>query len=562
MNTPSNSKKVSFSRQDKNSRRQRALKDRQIVSLTRQIDETLQKSIDDTDFIVFDLETTGGNPERNGITEIYALHYKEGKVFNDFHSMVNPKRNIPRIVREITGISNQMVRHAPTIQQVMPSFLDFIGDKILVSHNIIGDLIFLKHFSRVACKVQLENKYLCTHLLTELLIPESPSKSLGGLVDYLNLPKDTMHRAKADALATLELFKVLLKKLSNRFGDLSLEDTIRTQGEIESCLKLGWAIDRSFDELPEKPGLLRFLDIEHNVLFTTSSYNIKKTAFHLEKSPAKLARPLVKKLLKSHDFSFKVLPDILTAMHEESIETDKKNLSYPAFKWHLRYITTFYIKVLNEKEILMGIGQLSPGVNFAVGPIHDKKEALNYLKDLADFFSVNLSRQTITLAKEEQKALVSLLDNSKKLTRFLNVSKIILSLLWNINKSGNFKNIKSLIKILRNQYLKKHTVLSQENGVIRCYDEQEKKCRIYPVINGSAKLNPMIFKDWKSWLKSKQCQEFLLEIKKKDSTGDKAISLSSKAEANIMNQTLWMIYGKTQSKKNKNFFSVKDISKQ
>src|SRR4051812_544855 len=76
-------------------------------------------------FIVFDIETTGGNPTRNGITEICALKYSDGKVQDTFYSLVNPRIPIPPIVQKMTGITNQTVRKAPLIETVFPPFLEF-----------------------------------------------------------------------------------------------------------------------------------------------------------------------------------------------------------------------------------------------------------------------------------------------------------------------------------------------------------------------------------------------------------------------------------------------------
>ena len=84
----------------------------------------LEKPLDKINCVVFDIETTGGNPERNGITEIFAIHFVKGKVGATFHSLVDPGIRIPPIVRRMTGITNRMVKKEPVIEEVMPKFLD------------------------------------------------------------------------------------------------------------------------------------------------------------------------------------------------------------------------------------------------------------------------------------------------------------------------------------------------------------------------------------------------------------------------------------------------------
>ena len=89
-------------------------------------------------FVCFDIETTGGNPERNGITEIFAVRYIDGVEAETFYSMVNPKIPIPPIVRRMTGITNRMVKKEPVIEEVMPKFLEFLKTTYLFPTTQLG----------------------------------------------------------------------------------------------------------------------------------------------------------------------------------------------------------------------------------------------------------------------------------------------------------------------------------------------------------------------------------------------------------------------------------------
>ena len=95
----------------------------------------LNISLKEGRYTIFDIETTGGNPERNGITEIFALRFHNGEVIDTFYSMVNPKVRIPPIVRRMTGITDKMVRDAPSIECIMPRFVDFIENDICKIKN-------------------------------------------------------------------------------------------------------------------------------------------------------------------------------------------------------------------------------------------------------------------------------------------------------------------------------------------------------------------------------------------------------------------------------------------
>ena len=129
---------------------------RAFLSASEVTTQALGSRLFETSVVVFDIETTGGNPDRNGITEISALRYYKGEVVDKFYSLVNPQVPIPGIVRRMTGITNKMVKDAPLIDEVMPKIINFIGSDVLVSHNTIGDLRFLRHFAAEVA-AQLKN---------------------------------------------------------------------------------------------------------------------------------------------------------------------------------------------------------------------------------------------------------------------------------------------------------------------------------------------------------------------------------------------------------------------
>ena len=109
-----------------------------------------------------------------------------------------------------------MVKDAPLISEIMPKLIEFIGDSVLVSHNTIGDLKFLRYFAFKNENYNLNNFFLCTHLLSEKLIADAKDKSLKGLSQHLGFPLDSSHRAEVDTDMTLGLFEELLVRLKDR----------------------------------------------------------------------------------------------------------------------------------------------------------------------------------------------------------------------------------------------------------------------------------------------------------------------------------------------------------
>ena len=144
----------------------------------------LLKSPRQLQFVFFDLETTGGNPSNSEVIEIAAIKEQDGKEIGRFQTLVNPRRHIPRPVREITGIDQSMVRDAPVIEDVVDDLLAFLGDSVLVSHGVLNDFSFIAHYARALRAKELANFYVCTHLLVSNYLPNIPVKSLSGVANY------------------------------------------------------------------------------------------------------------------------------------------------------------------------------------------------------------------------------------------------------------------------------------------------------------------------------------------------------------------------------------------
>ncbi|HMS40016.1 MAG TPA: exonuclease domain-containing protein, partial [Pyrinomonadaceae bacterium] len=105
----------------------------------------LNRKLHETDYVVFDLETTGAKCPPCRVTEIGAYRVSNGKIVDEFHTLVNPESPIPFFITQLTGISDAMVRHEPKFREIANDFLEFIGDSVLVAHNAHFDLRFLNH---------------------------------------------------------------------------------------------------------------------------------------------------------------------------------------------------------------------------------------------------------------------------------------------------------------------------------------------------------------------------------------------------------------------------------
>ncbi|MBT4446642.1 hypothetical protein HOA92_06760 [archaeon] len=166
-------------------------------------------------FTIIDIETTGLSKYHDKITEIAAVRIQNGQIVEEFQSLVNPETSIPRFITKLTGIDNEMVKDAPNIQQVLPSFINFLKDDTFVAHNATFDFGFLEHNCLKHHNHKLENTKLCTRKLANRLFPQLPRKRLGDLCNHLEIHNSAAHRAMGDVKATVGVFHAMLDKMHN-----------------------------------------------------------------------------------------------------------------------------------------------------------------------------------------------------------------------------------------------------------------------------------------------------------------------------------------------------------
>lgn len=162
-------------------------------------------------YTILDIETTGGKFNEEGITEIAIYKYDGHTVVDQFISLINPEKEIQKFVVQLTGINNKMLQNAPKFYEVAKRIIEITKDCTLVAHNTSFDYRILKtEFDRLG--YDFNRNTLCTVELSQQLILDQPSYSLGKLIKALGIPMTDRHRATGDALATVQLFKLLLEK--------------------------------------------------------------------------------------------------------------------------------------------------------------------------------------------------------------------------------------------------------------------------------------------------------------------------------------------------------------
>ena len=187
-------------------------------------------NIEDATYAVLDIETTGLSKETDKITEFGIMKIKNGEIIDTFECFVNPEREIPAKVVEVTHITNEMVKDADTIDKVMPKVLDFIGDSIVVAHNADFDIGFIKRNAEIL-GLEFSNTYIDTLALAKALFPDFKKYKLGIIAEKLDIKVEVAHRALADVETLVAVFNVMIKKL--------LEKEITKANEIDEKLADG-----------------------------------------------------------------------------------------------------------------------------------------------------------------------------------------------------------------------------------------------------------------------------------------------------------------------------------
>lgn len=223
-------------------------------------------------FVVLDVETTGGSPATGSLTEVAAARYRGGELLGTYRTFVRPDVRIPPHITALTGISDEMVADAPSVGEMLPSFLEFVGGAVIVGHNIRFDLSFLNHALEATDRPRLTNASVDTLALARRLVRDMvPNCKLGTLASSLRLDHQPSHRALDDVLATGDLLHLMIER-AGTYGIMALDELLnlpRLVGHPQSA-KL-----RLTTRLPHRPGVYWFTDAAGNVLYVGKATDLQ-----------------------------------------------------------------------------------------------------------------------------------------------------------------------------------------------------------------------------------------------------------------------------------------------
>lgn len=270
-------------------------------------------------YAILDIETTGGKFNEEGITEIAIYKFDGHTVVDQFITLVNPEKEIQPFVVQLTGINNNMLRNAPKFHEVAKRIIEITEDCIVVAHNSSFDYRILKtEYNRLGYEYKRDS--LCTVELSRKLIPEQPSYSLGKLCKAIGIPMSDRHRASGDALATIQLFKILLEKDSDKS---ILESSIKLFDNSKIIEKL----KKIIDVIPTVMGIYYLHREDGHIIFMGKGNNIKNEVNNQFLKTTKRAKNIQEKTVSiSYETTGNLLITNLKFYSELEINKPKYNL--------------------------------------------------------------------------------------------------------------------------------------------------------------------------------------------------------------------------------------------
>ncbi len=263
-------------------------------------------------FAIIDIETTGGSAKLEKITEIAVYLHDGEKITGEYNTLVNPERNIPYYITNLTGITNEMVENAPRFYEIAKQIVELTEGRIFVAHNARFDYSFIRQEFK-SLGYNFKRSILDTVSLSRRLFPGYRSYSLGNICRELKIEINDRHRASGDALATVKLFEILIE----RDRELSCGNSGLIRNTRLS--KLNPHLDLSkIESIPDEPGIYYFYNDNGDLIYIGKSRNLQqRISTHLSNNTTNRAMEM-RDLIA--DISWELTGSELIALLRESYE--------------------------------------------------------------------------------------------------------------------------------------------------------------------------------------------------------------------------------------------------
>ncbi len=359
--------------------------------------------ISELSFCVIDLETTGGNLQHDKIIEIGLVKVEKLKIVSEKSYLVNPEKEIPEFIQKLTNIKTIDVQNAPRIEEIINEIIHFIGDSIIVAHNTSFDIPFLNAILDRLGKNKLENKVLCTNVMTKHLIPEIMNSNLNYMSNLFDIEHAHAHRAIEDAKATTELLLIYLEIFIDK-GIRKINQLYYPRNKFELD-RLHYDRSTTLDEIYENiinhetPMLITMKGDKGIILASIPIESPKQEIAFIKEIMAlcdwhiisiKLIGPIIEGIFQFNNHLLKYPPEIknklisyLTKRYEYKAEKEN-NIFKPV---DLDFVITPHL--IREQLVVYSFLNLNPATRFIFKFPHQKKKMFQHLISQINRYEVN-----------------------------------------------------------------------------------------------------------------------------------------------------------------------------
>ncbi len=381
-------------------------------------------------YAIIDIETTGGQYNAEGITEIAIYKFDGVELVDQFISLVNPEIPIQPFVVKLTGINNSMLRTAPKFYEIAKRIIEITKDCIIVAHNASFDYRILKmEFKRLGYDYMKQT--LCTVELSKQLLPDVKTYSLGKLVRSLGIPIADRHRASGDAMATLKLFKLLLSKDTEKTILKTLIKNEIKNGISPKLLDI-------LENLPTTVGIFYIHNEKGDIILIGKSNNIRKKISQYFTADTKIGK--------------RIQNDVFTVTFEE---TGNELIALLKEREEIIHNKPSLNKVQRKSAFLFGV--------------YIDKDVKGKLQ--LEARKVDGRKKDVQLFKNQQEALAYIQKTNNELENFLD-SELTLNE-YNTAFTNHFKNLedsyKNIIVSMKGRNISEKSALVIENGEFKGY---------------------------------------------------------------------------------------------
>ena len=282
-------------------------------------------------YAIIDIETTGGSARMEKITEIAIYQHDGTRITGEYVTLINPERNIPYFITNLTGITNEMVENAPRFYEVAKKIVELTEGRTFVAHNARFDYSFIREEFK-SLGFNYKRNLLDTVSLGRKLIPGHKSYSLGNICKDLNISINGRHRAAGDALATVKLFEILMEK------DKEFKGSGKSLMKNTKASKLHPKLDiAKVESIPDEPGIYYFYNEKGDLIYIGKSRNLQqRISTHLSNNSTNKAMEMRDQIA---DIDWEFTGSELIALLKESAEIKRNKPLYnraqrrTSFQW-------------------------------------------------------------------------------------------------------------------------------------------------------------------------------------------------------------------------------------